>query len=91
MPPHPAYMYPDGSAAKARAFLDALPVPGQLRLGDVRKAVTRIIELSRLPEPPMRLFLGQDALATAQLQLKFVADDLKAYESWSEDLLEEEV
>ena len=90
VPPHPAYAYPDGNPTKIRAFLEAMAAQGQVRVGDVRKASAKIIELSTLPEPPMRLFLGQDALGTTRLQLKSVADDLEKYEAWSEDLLEDE-
>ena len=92
LPPHPAYTYPDGEPTKARAYLDALPIQGQsLRLGDTNKAIPRIIELSMLHNPPLRLLLGKDCLAMARTQIKHVANDLEAYESWSEDQLETEV
>ena len=81
-------MYPGSEPAKSRAYLDALPIPGKLRLGDVSKAMARIIELSTLPEPPLRLILGQDCLAMARMQIKLVVDDLEAYEAWSYDQLE---
>jgi hypothetical protein len=75
-------------AAQTRGYLDALPIPGKLRLGDVNKLIPKLFELTRLSAPPQKLILGLDGVTLTRQQLKLVADDLAAYEAWSEDLLE---
>jgi hypothetical protein len=59
-------------------------------LCDVEKGIPKMFELTRLPAPPLRLILGPDAVVGVRKQLKLVADDLAAYEAWSDDLLEPE-
>lgn len=59
-------------------------------MGDVQKAVQKIYDVAKLPDPPMRLVLGKDAVETIRGQLGKVLEDVAKYEAWSEDLLEDE-
>ena len=89
-PLHPAYTKPDGVVNQTRKFIDVTtqPTRGEVPSGDTRKAAKRIHELSLLPEPPLRLILGKDALGYVRTQVQMMTENFDAYESWSEDLME---
>lgn len=84
IPAHPAYTNPSAPAAQIRKSLESL---ADHKLGDASKAVKRIYELAALPEPPMRLILGQDGIRYIRAQQQKITSDLEKYESWSTDLL----
>ena len=73
--PHPAYTHP----------IKGLDV----RWGDVRKVVARIYEASLLQDPPMRLFLGEDANVDVKAKAKMLVNEVEAFASWSEGLMED--
>ena len=86
----PAYEHVE-SVQQGRKFFDMTWDPSRpVRVGDVEKAISKIYELSLLESPPMRLFLGKDSLILVDQQHQNVAEDLRKYSSWSEDLLEDE-
>ena len=72
-------------AALIRKSLESL---SSMKLGDPNKAIKKIWELAELPEPPLRLVLGKDALRYAREQQHVVKADFDKYESWSDDLQE---
>lgn len=49
--------------------------------GDPEKAVIALIEIANVPNPPLHLFLGQDAYELAQAKIQAVQQDL---ENWKE-------
>ncbi|ASZ13814.1 SDR family NAD(P)-dependent oxidoreductase [Chitinophaga pendula] len=51
------------------------------QLGDPEKAVEVIIAAAEAPQPPLHLFLGQDAYDMAARKIADVQDDLKAWEA----------
>ncbi|THH02003.1 hypothetical protein EW026_g795 [Hermanssonia centrifuga] len=85
IPPHPSYTPSTSPAAAIRKALEHLDDPGN-KLGDPLKAIQKIYELSSLPQPPLRLMLGQDAITYVRSHLQSVSADADGYESWSEDL-----
>lgn len=90
-PLHPAYTNPNGGPAKIRAGLVGIfTASGEQRIpsGDTNKAAKKVHELSLLSDPPMRLWLGEDAIAATRRQLDLIKENLDGYEDWSEDLLE---
>ena len=50
------------------------------------KAVERIYDLSLLPNPPLRLILGKDAVEGVKKQIQSLEEDVTRYGSWSEGL-----
>jgi len=56
-------------------------------VGDPEKAAVKWFELSELPDPPLRLVWGKDAVAIARQQIETLRKDVDAMESWSADLL----
>ena len=88
---HPAYTNPDGTVVQAWKSIKAIasPVRGDVPSGDVGKAVTKIYDLTLLPEPPLRLVLGKDAIASTRKQAQMVTNDVNSYESWSDDFMED--
>ncbi len=85
IPPHPSYTPSTSPAAAIRKALEHLDDPGN-KLGDPLKAIQKIYELSSLPQPPLRLMLGQDAITYVRSHLQRVSADADGYESWSEEL-----
>ncbi|OSC98584.1 NAD-P-binding protein, partial [Trametes coccinea BRFM310] len=92
-PQHPAYNTPASPAYHARrAFLKgagketSAATDADLHPADPSKAVTKIIEMSMLPSPPLRFPVGLDAVAAIRGKVKSLAEDIDGYASWSEDL-----
>ncbi|KAI0086341.1 hypothetical protein BDY19DRAFT_908321 [Irpex rosettiformis] len=86
-PIHEAYLTPTSGLAKVEKLFGHLEKP-ETKLGDTIKFAEKIWELAALPNPPLRLPLGQDAVGFVEDQLKLVSTDLEAYRSWSSDLME---
>ncbi|KAI0775605.1 NAD-P-binding protein [Trametes elegans] len=82
-PLHPAYDNPDLPSYRLRnaweGFKQVLP-------GDVKKAVQVIYDVAALPEPPLHLPLGKDAVETTRKKAAFLADEANKYESLSDNL-----
>ena len=72
-----------------RTYLDNMSKPGSEGFGDLNKVIVMIFELSTLPEPPLRLFLGTDVIQGTRKQMDLVVTDLVAYEKWSDNLQED--
>ena len=85
LPLHPAYNKPGLPAIALREFVDKVD-SAQITLGDPDKAAMKSFELSQLPDPPLRLVLGQDALAMVRAQIGKLVKDADASEDWSKDL-----
>lgn len=81
------YTAPNSGAAKIQEVFGHLGLP-ETKLGDPRKAAERIYELSSLPNPPLRLPLGLDAIQFIRRQLESISSDLEDYKSWSEGVRE---
>ena len=47
--------------------------------GDPEKAVAALIQLASVENPPMHLFLGQDAYDMAYVKIKAVQNDLETW------------
>lgn len=54
--------------------------------GDVEKLAKKIFEVSQLPSPPLRILLGKDAVAWRKEALALATENVREYESWSDDL-----
>ncbi|TFY53226.1 hypothetical protein EVJ58_g9566 [Rhodofomes roseus] len=74
-PPHPAYKQPDMSKM----------LSGE-GMSDPVKGVEIIYRLASLPNPPLHLPLGPDAVATFNDKAKRLLEATEAYASWSEGL-----
>jgi len=80
--PHPAYIDMDLKQATARNYLQVNPrMPG-----DATKAAAIIYKLAALPDPPLRLPLGKDALEVVKRKGESLIASVEEYASWSEDL-----
>ena len=86
MPPPEAYAGPTVPAAQVRKMLTGL---GSMKLGDPKKAVSKIWELTALENPPLRLVLGKDAFMHIRGQVESVTAEIAKYESWSDNLQED--
>lgn len=69
----------------AVVFRDYL-AKGDHTVGDPKKCVAKWFELSELPDPPMRLVLGKDAIGMVRTHLENITKDVDAREDWSSDL-----
>ncbi|KAI0370711.1 NAD-P-binding protein [Pilatotrama ljubarskyi] len=92
LPNHPAYANPALPVNHVRgAFMKNAGQQGidtafDLTPADPVKAVARIIEFSRLENPPVHFPLGKDAIAFARAKIGALTEEIDKYESWSEDL-----
>ncbi|KAI0337084.1 NAD(P)-binding protein [Trametopsis cervina] len=79
---------PTAGLLKANEMLGHILKP-ETKLGDAKKAVDKIYELSVMTDPPLRLHLGGDA--TQQLRLYFQGnlEEVNKYADWSANLVEE--
>ncbi|TCD70180.1 hypothetical protein EIP91_004650 [Steccherinum ochraceum] len=82
LPLNPAYNKPTLPSVIFRDYL----AKGDNNGGDPMKAVAKWYEVAQLPDPPMRLVLGQDAIAMVRAQIETLTKDVDASESWSKDL-----
>ena len=55
-------------------------------MGDPAKAAEKMYALTELPDPPLRLALGEDCIAAIRNKLSGVNAELDKYASWSKDL-----
>ncbi|CDO69753.1 hypothetical protein BN946_scf184697.g25 [Trametes cinnabarina] len=90
-PQHPAYATPTSPAYHVRgAFLKGAgkeaDTDADLHPSDPTKAVTKIIELTTLPNPPLHFPLGLDAIAAIRGKLGALAEEIDGYASWSASL-----
>ena len=84
-----SYLAPDSGVSQMLKLFAEFTKPGG-KTGDAHKAVQKMYELTALENPPLRFPIGKEAdLAMIRNQLDSVAGDLKAYESWSADVLED--
>jgi len=82
LPLHPAYDNPALPATIFRGYL----AKDQNSGGDPNKAVAKWYELAQLPDPPMRLVLGKDAIGVVRAHITKLTEDVNAKEDWSDDL-----
>lgn len=54
--------------------------------GDPTKAAEVFFRVATMPDPPLQLPIGRDAIAMARKVLAELGDAVALYESWSEDL-----
>ncbi|PSR71895.1 hypothetical protein PHLCEN_2v12239 [Hermanssonia centrifuga] len=86
LPAHPAYTKPGLPVVAVRSALENLNDPNN-KFGNAEKAAHKFYELASLPDPPLRLILGQDAIEIIRSKMKSVASDIENFEAWSSDLL----
>ncbi|KAI0671249.1 NAD-P-binding protein [Trametes maxima] len=80
-PAHPAYSNPDLPISHIRKLVGNFTPSG-----DVQKAVRAIYDVAGLPEPPLHLPLGKDAVALARQKITSLTVDADKYEYFSTDL-----
>ncbi|KAH9889898.1 NAD-P-binding protein [Cubamyces lactineus] len=78
---HPAYANPELPATKMRGFWDKISPSG-----DPRKAAKSFYEIASLPDPPLHLPLGKDAIAKVRGKIASLSSDTNKYEYLSQDL-----
>ncbi|KAI5480499.1 NAD(P)-binding protein [Pseudohyphozyma bogoriensis] len=78
LPAHPAYASPLSLASKVRVLRRTLTFPG-----DPIKAALAMIAISKVPDPPVRLPLGSDAVAVVRAKLGDVEKELTKWEELS--------
>lgn len=54
--------------------------------GDPKKAAEAFYQAATIPDPPLHLVLGKDAIVLAKNMVAGLQDDLARFESWSDDL-----
>ncbi|EIW84534.1 NAD(P)-binding protein [Coniophora puteana RWD-64-598 SS2] len=81
LPHHPAY---DNESLAGYQFHKHVMSPNVR--GDAEKAMSQVLRLSRLEDPPMRLMLGNDVSPIIRDKLRVFGGELDKYESWSADL-----
>ncbi|EIW52649.1 NAD-P-binding protein [Trametes versicolor FP-101664 SS1] len=91
VPQHPAYANPALPVHQFRgAFLkgagQAVDTATELPLADAARAVGKIIEFAKLPDPPRHFPLGKDAIAMTRGTMRALAEEIDKYESWSDGL-----
>ncbi|KAM5545862.1 hypothetical protein V8D89_000900 [Ganoderma adspersum] len=88
LPQHPAYATETNPAALIRKYFSSgMDKEGlKARWSDPVKGVQKIYELSQLPDPPLRLLLGQDANHYVGEYLAKLTREIEQYASWSDDL-----
>ncbi|EED79409.1 predicted protein [Postia placenta Mad-698-R] len=79
LPQHPAYATPDSASTAFRKAVETFEMPG-----DPEKGAERIYELAALPNPPLHLVLGADAVLTARKKAADLAREVEEYASWSD-------
>ncbi|KAI0710819.1 NAD-P-binding protein [Earliella scabrosa] len=90
-PPPPAYNNPDLPSAVARKALVASISGGTTGSiydvkGDINKAAAALHRLSEVPNPPLRLVLGKDAVEMARSKVGQFSHEVEEYAFWSEGL-----
>ena len=88
LPQHPAYASETNPAALIRKYFSSGKDKEGLkaRWSDPVKGVQKIYDLSQLPDPPLRLLLGQDANHYVGQYLAKLTREIEQYASWSDDL-----
>ena len=88
LPAAPGYEDPETPAAVGRKIIASSLNPTE-KIGDLRRTMEKIYELSLVENPPLRLIIGLDSLGVVRGHLNKVMGELEAYKSWSEGLKEE--
>ncbi|KAH9843767.1 uncharacterized protein C8Q71DRAFT_729992 [Rhodofomes roseus] len=83
IPPHPAYTKSTATTTKVREWVkeDSFDTPA-----DAGKAVAAIYRIAQLPDPPLHLVLGKDAVERVRGKAAKLLADIDRFASWSEDL-----
>ncbi|EKM52030.1 uncharacterized protein PHACADRAFT_177433 [Phanerochaete carnosa HHB-10118-sp] len=87
LPFHPAYTKQTLETRKAIQMLYDPSRP--IRVGDTDKVVEKFYEVSELPSPPLRMFLGHDGRERAKAKLDKLLQEFDEYEAWSNGLEED--
>ena len=82
------YTTPTSGVNKAYVLFGHLANP-ESKIGDPLKFAEKVLQLLALPDPPLRLPLGPDAVEFIEGHLKSVSKDLEGYRSWSADIVEQ--
>lgn len=85
LPAHPAYNKPDLPSVAMRKFIFSSGSQATVK-GDPEKAVKAVLRLAELPNPPLRLPLGQDCVKMYKEKIASLVADVESYESWSDDV-----
>ncbi|TFK40451.1 NAD(P)-binding protein [Crucibulum laeve] len=81
LPTIPAYKDPALPSQKMRQWFAAAPM-----VDDVNLVAERIFEFAGIVEPPLRWPIGAATVAGIRMKVNHVAEELDAFESWSNDL-----
>lgn len=82
------YLTPGSGVAQVNKIFEEILKP-ETKMGDPQKFAEKIWQLLALPDPPLRLPLGPDAVDLIEGQLKRISSDVDAYKGWSADVLEQ--
>ncbi|OJT06882.1 hypothetical protein TRAPUB_2251 [Trametes pubescens] len=80
-PAHPAYLKPTLPSSAMRAEWDSFVLSG-----DPTKAAEAFYRAATLPDPPLHLILGRDAIGLAKKMAAVLQDTAARFEHWSDDL-----
>ncbi|KAI0668234.1 NAD-P-binding protein [Trametes maxima] len=95
VPQHPAYTDPALPVRNfRRIFLKDAGQPEDAEINadffsesaDAGKAVSKIIELSKLGKPPLRFAMGKDSIGAIKKKIETVSAEVEAYAGWSDNL-----
>ncbi|KAI0666618.1 NAD-P-binding protein, partial [Trametes maxima] len=91
VPQHPAYDNPALPVWNFRgAFLkssgETHATPASMNPADASKAIAKIIEVTKVANPPLRFAIGKDSIGLIREKVKSLTADIDEYESWSENL-----
>ncbi|KAI0643336.1 NAD-P-binding protein, partial [Trametes meyenii] len=91
VPQHPAYNNPalpvwNFRGAFVKGSGDHYDTPASMNPADASKAVAKIIEVTKVANPPLRFAIGKDSIGLIREKVKSLTADVDAYESWSENL-----
>ncbi|KAI0668233.1 NAD-P-binding protein, partial [Trametes maxima] len=91
VPQHPAYNNPalpvwNFRGAFVKGSGDHYDTPASMNPADASKAVAKIIEVTKVANPPLRFAIGKDSIGLIREKVKSLTANVDAYESWSENL-----
>ncbi|KAI0076324.1 NAD(P)-binding protein [Panus rudis PR-1116 ss-1] len=83
--PPPAYSKPSLKGMQLRKSLEGEGGPAYW--ADPRPAALMVYRLAHLPNPPLRLPLGRDALEGIKEEIQQIQADVDAYASWTDEMV----
>ncbi|KAI0738869.1 NAD-P-binding protein [Daedaleopsis nitida] len=81
-PPHPAYSNPELPCNRTREA----SIRSMVVWKDPRKCAEVFYRIGLLPDPPLRIVVGRDAIEAARRKIAELTETVDKYEQWSEGL-----